>query len=66
MSAYASKIKIVEELLRKVDRDLKTASNEEDRTKMIERRSQLFAELRTLKRLEWEEQHERVGFEDER
>ncbi len=67
MSEYASKIKIVEELLRKADSDLKVAINEEDRINQIERRSQLFSELRTLKRLEWEEQHdEPVGSEDER
>ena len=64
--AYEMKIRVVEQVLKAVDRDLKEASSESERAKLINRRSEVFSEIRRLKRLEWEEQHERVGFDDER
>lgn len=64
--SYEMKIQIVEQVLKNVDRELKAASSESARNQLIKRRSEVFAEMRKLKRLEWEEQHERVGFDDER
>lgn len=64
--SYEMKIRIVEQVLKNVDRELKAASSESARNQLIKRRSEVFAEMCKLKRLEWEEQHERVGFDDER
>lgn len=64
--AYEARIKLVQEIMRKIDRDLKVAANEEDRAKLMERRSQVFEELRRLKRLEWEERNERIDMSEDR
>ena len=63
--SYEMKIRLVEQVLKSVDADLRNA-DESKKQELIQRRSGIFEELRKLKRLDWEEQNERVGFDDER
>lgn len=56
--SYANQIRILEQKLKQLDQ----GTDKKD----LEKMAQIVNDLRRLRRLEWEENHERVGFDDER
>lgn len=56
--AYSNQIKILENKLKQLE-------NSTDK-KDLEKMAQIINDLRRLRRLEWEENHERVNIDDER
>jgi hypothetical protein len=51
--------------IRLLESELKKLENESDK-KDPQRMSQIINDLRRLRRLKWEEEHERVGYDDDR
>lgn len=51
--------------IRLLESELKKLENETDK-KDLQRMGQIINDLRRLRRLKWEEDHERVNFDDER
>lgn len=51
--------------IRLLESELKKLENGSD-NKDLQRMSQIINDLRRLRRLKWEEEHERVGYDDER
>lgn len=69
--SYHSKIKILEEtylnLNTKIDALQKSEnSDKEELQKMISQRTKYLSELSRFRKLQWEEDHERVEFDDDR
>lgn len=58
MVAYTNQIRILENKLKQLEQ----GTDKEDLKKMAE----IINQLRVLRRLEWEEEHERVNMEDDR
>ena len=56
--AYTNQIRILENKLKQLEQ----GTDKEDLKKMAE----IINQLRVLRRLEWEEEHERVNMEDDR
>lgn len=69
---YKSRIKHLEQLHEDIDKDIDSMEKnhphvEEDRVHdMKKKRLQYRDELNRLRKLQWEEDHERVNFEDDR
>jgi len=51
--------------IRILEAELKQLENSQDK-KDLEKMAQVINDLRRLRRLKWEEEHERVNFDDER
>lgn len=69
--SYRSKIKMLEEtylnLNVKIDTLQKSENpNKEELQKMISQRTKYLSELSRFRKLQWEEDHERVEFDDDR
>jgi len=56
--SYGNQIRILEEKLKQLEKG--------DDKKDLDKIAQVINDLRRLRRLEWEETHERVEFDDER
>lgn len=68
---YKQRIKFLEDEVRKLDNEIfaleKNGSNDKEKLKTLkENKMNQFNELRKLHRLQWEEDHERVNFDDDR
>ncbi len=63
--SYENRIKVIEDILKNLDKQIKDAA-ESNVTSLLEKRSAAFEDLRRLKRLQWEEQHERLNVDDDR
>jgi hypothetical protein len=65
--SYNYKIKTLEEGLRILETRISNfQGNDQDLVQLKEQKSKYFDELRRLRKLQWEEDHERVNFDDER
>lgn len=65
--SYHNKIKTLEESCRILDQRIETHTGDDTALKNLkEQKSKYFDELRRLRKLQWEEDHERVNFDDER
>ena len=56
--------RMIENQIREVNND--TAEDAEKLSILVEQRSRLYSELTKLNKQQWEEDHERINFEDER
>jgi hypothetical protein len=65
--SYHNKIKTLEESCRILDQRIDAHTGDDTVLKNLkEQKSKYFDELRRLRKLQWEEDHERVNFDDER
>jgi hypothetical protein len=58
---YRKRISFIEESLKTIEAQLK----EKDNATLREQRGKFLTELSRLRRLQWEEDHERVNFDDD-
>lgn len=64
---YAHRIGILTESVKNIERRLREAScNINEMTELNNRKSEYESEIRRLNRLQWEEDTQRVNFDDER
>jgi len=68
---YKSQIRNLQEAYQKLDNEVLalTKSEDKDQVKLqdcISKRSKIQLEIRKLQKLQWEEDHDRVNFEDDR
>jgi hypothetical protein len=65
--SYHNRIKTLEEGYRILESRISDFNGDnEELSKLKEQKSKYFDELRRLRKLQWEEDHERVNFDDER
>ena len=64
--SYRDRIKSLEETLRTLNLEVNQILDEEKIKNYNERKIEINNELRRLNRLQWEEDHERVHFDDDR
>ena len=68
---YKSQIKNLQEAYQKLDNEVFSLTKNEDKDQvklqdLIGKRSKIQLEIRKLQKLQWEEEHDRVNFEDYR
>ena len=68
---YKSQIKNLQEAYQKLDNEVFSLTKNEDKDQvklqdLIGKRSKIQLEIRKLQKLQWEEEHDRVNFEDDR
>ena len=67
MLSYHNRIKTLEEALRITEDRINNFNGENETLSYLkEQKSKYFDELRRLRKLQWEEDHERVNFDDDR
>jgi len=69
--SYHSKIKVLEESYRVLNKRVESAQQDqsfdkEELQKMISQREKYLSELSRFRKLQWEEDHERVNIDDDR
>lgn len=64
--SYHQKIRSLQESVSKIDVEIKNTVDAVMLNKLQETKSQYMSEIRRLNRLQWEEDHERVHFDDDR
>jgi ABC-type phosphate transport system auxiliary subunit len=68
---YKSQIKNLQEAYQKLDNEVFSLTKSEDKDQvklqdLIGKRSKIQLDIRKLQKLQWEEEHDRVNFEDDR
>ena len=68
---YKSQIKNLQEAYQKLDNEVFSLTKSEDKDQvklkdLIGKRSKIQFDIRKLQKLQWEEEHDRVNFEDDR
>lgn len=68
---YKNRIRILEDTYNTLEKKIENLSEEEKQDKdkvndFREQKSKIYSELSRLRKLQWEEDHERVNFDDER
>ena len=68
---YKSQIKNLQEASQRLDNEISSLMKNENKdqamiTGLISKRSSIQADIRKLQKLQWEEDHDRVNFEDDR
>jgi hypothetical protein len=68
---YKSQIKNLQEAYQKLDNEIFSLMKNENKdqsmiTGLISKRSAIQSDIRKLQKLQWEEDHDRVNFEDDR
>jgi ABC-type phosphate transport system auxiliary subunit len=68
---YKSQIKNLQEAYKKLDNEIFSLTKSQDKNQamlqdLIGKRSKIQLDIRKLQKLQWEEEHDRVNFEDDR
>jgi ABC-type phosphate transport system auxiliary subunit len=68
---YKSQIKNLQEAYQKLDNEIFSLTKSQDKNQamlqdLIGKRSKIQLDIRKLQKLQWEEEHDRVNFEDDR